>query len=209
MQTKLAGLVLLGTLLTACSAVTEGQPCAVQGPNLLKNPEFGENLANWRPSQHAGNQVYELDVSDGELSINKDGDQVWFVLQQLVKAGDRVGQKMVFSADIKMALRPPEVTHAFKQGGGLQIYAESKRTISDRSRVLFRSTFNHEPKIGDSDWQTVQVVFEVPENTANLYLGFLHQADGQLWVRAPILKQVDESAAHCPETPDDEAMPTT
>jgi hypothetical protein len=195
---------LLGAVffVASCESGTETGFCAVTGDSYLQNGDFSAKrksgaLKDWNSSQHAGENSFELDIDGIELTIDKIGTQPWFMLRQRLPAKEVAGKKIAFTAEIKLDLRPPVASEMPPIGGGLQISAR------DRSggKPLLSSTLDHEPRMGKTDWQAVQVVIQVPARTRTLELGFLHQADGSFSVRDPSLKLVDETTEPCELSP--------
>lgn len=62
---------------------------------------------------------------------------------------------------------------------------------------MLNSKMEHQPNFGVHDWQSVEVVFQLPKNVTSLRLGLLHQAGGSIHVRNPALHEVDPD---CPVT---------
>jgi hypothetical protein len=192
------------SLLVFCEATLGSTLCTVSGDNYIVNADFTErsrsdNAKHWTGIQHAGESSFER-VFDGDvLQIIKIGSQPWFLLRQKLHAQQLLlaGKKVAFSAEIKLDMQPPAIYMAFKVGGGLQLTAKSKSS----NKILLRSTLDHEPHMGKSDWQEVQVVVRLPKKAGVIDLDILHQADGQLSIRRPSLRLVDESEGPCKLTP--------
>ncbi len=192
--------ILLVTLM-GLPLLAQGQ-CPVTGPNLLVDADFtleGDDpqSPHWKSHRHAGAAAYSTQISKGELTIRKTAPQHWFYFGQRVSAVDQRQQKLAFSAELKLDLTPASGEYrSLRPGGGLTIKALTG------GGILWTSQLNHQPRIGKTDWQPVQVVFTVPANAQVLDLGFLHEADGTLGVRKVSLHTVDESEAPCAVTPD-------
>ena len=192
--------ILLVTLM-GLPLLAHGQ-CPLTGPNFLVDAYFAleaddPQSPHWKAHRHAGAAAYSTDISNGELTIRKTAPQYWFYFGQRVSAVDLREQKLAFSAELKLDLTPAAGEYrSLRPGGGLTIKALTG------GGILWTSQLNHQPRIGTSDWQPVQVVFAVPANAQVLDLGFLHEADGTLQVRKPSLRAVDESEAPCAITPD-------
>ena len=185
----------LTAALAACSSDTAETPasgstqCEGRGKNLLQDPGFTTIDAprrerKWSSSQHGGTPSFQYSASDGELLIEKTGSEPWFIITQHIDREDIPGRRVVFSADIKLDLRPPAIPHAFKQGGGLTVSARAN------GKPVVSSVMEHEPHMGKTDWQPVQVVLELPKQVPSVRLGFIHQADGSIRVRNPSLMRV-------------------
>ena len=188
---KLVLATTLAALLGACgSDVTEPeQQCQGRGKNLLQDPTFASLDAprrerKWSTAEHAAGKSFRHSVSNGELLIEKTGVEPWFIVTQSL-AGDAIpGKRVVFSAEIKLDMRPPAIPQGFKQGGGLTF------TAIAGGKPILQSVMEHEPHMGTSDWQPVQVVLDLPRRVDSVRLGFIHQADGNLSIRNPSLQRV-------------------
>lgn len=160
--------------------------------NILKNPLFSqENIASpptdWHISQHAGKTAFVLFVADNAVSITKIADQPWFTLSQVIEPKRYKNKTLTFSADLRLNLSKSQ-THSFKQGGGLQvsIYGVPTNPVSGEE-LIYSSILENEPRLGGTNWFNASVTFKVPEKASSLRIGFLHQADGEMGVRNPIL----------------------
>jgi hypothetical protein len=192
------------SLVVFCEVTLGSTLCVLTGDNYIVNADFSErsrsgNAKHWTGIQHAGERSFERVIDGDELRITKIGTQPWFFLRQKVQAQQVLlaGKKVAFSAEIKLDMQPPAIYMAFKMGGGLQLTVKSKSS----SRILLRSTLDHEPHMGSSDWQEVQVVVRLPKKAGVIDLDILHQADGEFSVRRPSLRLVDESEGPCKLTP--------
>ena len=175
--------------------------CDLSGENYLENTDFSEKTSsggalNWTAIQHAGEHSFEVTYEGEEVTIRKTGTQPWMMLKQRLRDTDLGRKKAAFTAEIKLDLHPPANFHAFKQGGGLQITA----TSNSSARLLLKSTLDHTPRMGKTDWQKVQVVVKFPPKASTVEVSFLHQADGVVQIRNPSLRLVDESQRKCKKT---------
>lgn len=188
-----AGLLLAA--LAACSDSNTESParasgqCEGRGKNLLQDPGFetvggSRRERKWTGSQHGGEPSFSYSASDGGLLIEKTGSEPWFILTQVIPRDDIPGRRVIFSAEIKLDLQPPAIPHAFKQGGGLTL------TAMANGKAVVRSMMEHEPHMGRTDWQPVQVVADLPKRAQIVRLGFIHQADGRIQVRKPALRRL-------------------
>ncbi|MFT4823641.1 MAG: hypothetical protein ACJASY_001833 [Halioglobus sp.] len=182
-----------------CSA--NAKFCEVTGGNYLQNSDFSTKTASggvkhWTATQHAGETSFEVNYDGVEVTIDKIGSQPWMMLKQRLRDTDLAGEKAAFTAEIKLDLQQPAIFHGFKKGGGLQLTAAP----SSSSRLLLKSTLDHTPHMGKTDWEKVQVVVKFPPKTSTVEVSFLHQADGVLQVRNPSLQLVDESGGKCKRT---------
>ena len=161
------------------------------GDNLLENPRFeldehGRRF-RWAAMQHAGTKAYRVSVENGVLTISKFDEQAWFVFGQALEIPDRIGQRLRFSAEIRLDMTE-DPGHAFEQGGGLSLVIRGKP-----NKLLLRSILDHEPRLGKTGWEPVAVTVVVPPGAETLTANFLHQANGTLKVRKPELRQVEET----------------
>ena len=184
--------IAISGFLAACSEAPQ-EPCQGKGKNLLKDPSFSTVTAprpqrRWFASEHAAGQSFEYEVEQGELEIRKTGIEPWFIMSQSLPRKDIPGRFAVFSADIKLAMQPAAVKHNFKMGGGLTL------TAMANGKPVVRSILEHEPRIGNTDWQRVAVKVEIPKNVESVRVAFLHQADGTLWVRNPELRKANKAS---------------
>jgi hypothetical protein len=183
-------------LLVACSTDKPEEQCQGRGKNLLQDPSFSTISAprsqrRWFASQHAGKKSFEYETKNGEMEIRKTGNEPWFILRQIVPRKEIPGKFAVFSAEIKLAMEPAAIEHGFEMGGGLSV------TAMANGKPIVRSTLEHEPRIGNTDWQRVAVRVELPKKIDSVRVGFLHQADGTLWVRNPSFQKTNK--ASCPD----------
>jgi len=194
MQRMLA--VIAFSMLSFGSAAN-GDFCELAEGNFLQDPMFGQvnsagGLQHWRSSQHAGEKSFELEFGNGELTIIKTGTQPWYYLRQNIAAEELAGKKLALNAELKLDFkqsRRPTV------GGGLKVVARASN-LQGR-KLLLRSTFDHQPHNGKTDWYPVQVVVQLPKKTSVVEVGFLHQGEGTLQVRNPSFQLVDESRQPC------------
>ncbi len=205
-------MALTALLLTACQteqAAEHSQPvansssadCALD--NLLRNPEFatagqGPAPSGWNISQHAGVEAYTIELVEGELSIDKYGEQHWFLISQNVPGDALAGHPARFSAELKLDLHADGWTQALEPGGGLNITIRGTEPDAPfQQKLLYNSSLQHQPRLGTTDWTPVEVVFDVPAGATRLNVGFLHQAYGQMMVRNPMLSMISEQASDC------------
>lgn len=172
-------------LLVSCDNLGGGGACPPGGGNLIRDADFALEAANkssrfWGQSQHAGEVSFATSIEDGVLTIQKTGTQPWFVYRQILISPDLGGQKLLFSADVKLDMRPPKKAHGLGYGGWLRVAARSAN-----GAMLLRSELEQEPHIGTTDWEQVRVLVDLPRSTRRVDLSLLHQADGVMSVRNP------------------------
>ena len=190
---KLYPLVMLTTFTASLSAA---DLCPLKGPNLLLDADFAMEAEDpvsrhWNRARHAGENVYRVDIADGELTITKTGPQEFFYYGQRVPVAGKKSAKMAFTAEIKLNLTPVPGALSSMSSGGLDIAA-----IAGSGNTIWSSQRNHQPRIGKTDWETVQVVFKIPPRAKALDLRLMHTADGTMQVRNPSLHKVDGRAGH-------------
>jgi hypothetical protein len=193
--------IALAVLLAACEDTTDPDVCRALGENLLQDADFELEKQNtrskvWNTLQHAGDKSFNFSIENGELTIDKIGTQPWGVFRQKLSAEDFRGARMAFAAELKMDLTPEGVWMQ-PVGGGLNLTARS-----GDNRVILQSKLQHEPRLGQTDWQPVRVIVDIPENTEYVQLDFLHQASGVLQVRKPSFHRVDAASPACAITPE-------
>ena len=180
---------------------TSAEFCELTGDNYLQNTDFSAktksgSALDWTAVQHAGEPSFKVNYEGDEVTISKIGTQSWLMLKQRLRDTDLGGKKAAFTAEIKLDLQPPAVMHSFRQGGGLQLTATSRSS----ARLLLKSTLDHTPRMGKTDWEKVQVVVKFPPKASTVEVSLLHQADGIVQVRNPSLRLVDESKGKCKRT---------
>ncbi|MEE4144941.1 MAG: hypothetical protein V2I26_09085 [Halieaceae bacterium] len=161
--TRLA-ITLLAVLLTACGATTDPGVCQQLGENLLQDANFAleeqdGRSKSWGALQHAVEKSFEFTVENGELTITKIGTQPWGIFRQRLRTSELGGARMAFTAELKMDLSSND-SRLPTTGGGLNLTA-----LSGNNKVLLQSRFNHEPRLGKTDWQAVRVIVDIPETT--------------------------------------------
>ncbi len=193
-----AGALLLPILVSACGQQTADGGAASNactgGDNLLQDTRF-ETLdaprvqRQWLSSQHSTDISFSYTATDGVLTITQTGDEPWFLLAQSVDGTDWAGKRVRFSAELKLALELPETEHSFRKGGGLLLRARKG------GRVVLSSEFEHQPNMGQHDWQQISITRDVPPGADNFQVGFQHQAGGHLQARNPELRIIPEGCS--------------
>lgn len=178
--------------------------CELVAGNYLQDPGFTQRtpagrLEHWSSTQHAGERSFAVDFDDAVLTITKTGTQPWLTFRQIVAADELAGKKLALTAELKLDLHDTGLKHGFTVGGGLTLIARS--SSAEGRKLLLRSIFDHQPHLGKTDWETVQVVVQLPEKTGTVEAGFMHQAEGTLQIRNPSLQLVDESVEPCQLSP--------
>lgn len=170
----------------ACSGVTSGsglsqQDCA-SFEALLLDTEFqtvGDPERLWRYRQHAGQLSFSAISDGGELTFSRIGSEPWAVLSQRISSPLLSGREVVYSADLKGDISG-EVTHAFGAKSGLYLQPGPRRGAN---------MADHEPNLGQWDWQRVTISASVPQSIDYVEVGFIYQGGaGLLFAKNPSLK---------------------
>ena len=147
--------------------------------SLLIDPEFQTwrgTDSPWRYKQHTGAQSFDVALEGNELALSRIGDEPWMVYAQKVTDSRLSGRVVRYSAEIKGDVAF-ETTHGFPSKAGLFL------RVGPRPDALMA---DHDPNVGEWDWQRITVERAVPEIFDYIEVGFIHQAgDGTLMVRAP------------------------
>lgn len=181
------GLLSVFSLAAADNDSTE----CIAGKNLLADTDFasleaGSTMSLWSARQHARDGSFTAIAKDNVLSIEKVGKEPWFVLTQRLRKGDFAGKTLRYSAMLKLDISVPEPTHGFNYEAGLYLEAKNR----NRRRV-FRTSAEHEPNFGKSDWMEISVEAALPEDVKSLEVGFVHKGGGVLQVRRPSLRVLE------------------
>ena len=148
--------------------------------NLLSDPLFTYNPAygrGWRMAQHTGENSFEVTVDDGLLQIERIAQEPWMLYRQTVESAALAGATVHYSAELKGDAPGEPMLHGFDHIAGLYIKAGR-----ERARLA-----DHEPNVGQWDWQLVTIEEEIPAGVTSVRVGFVHQAGGTLWARNPSL----------------------
>jgi len=179
-------LLALVVLAAGCDTQDRADSCREEATNLLRDPGVESLLGprgehQWSISEHAAMRSFEYRVEGGVLTIGKTGSEPWALVSQYFRDPGLAGKTVRYSAEVQLDLSPPIPEHGFKPGGGLTLLAQSN------GRAVARSTLEHQPHMGKSDWVPVSVELRLPGNTNQLRAGILHQANGVLRIRKPWL----------------------
>jgi hypothetical protein len=194
--TLVAPLLALG----ACGPVPDGDGCVVEEGNYLQDVDFAleaqsSRSRHWTGIQHTGEKSFAVAIGDGVLSIDKVGPEPWFLYRQRLPAQELAGERVVFSADLRLLGRAAGGPERVGQAGGLKLAAASAG----------RSGLRLEQRLADGEaaaqWQPLRIIAEVPRYTDTLELSFFHESDGVLEVRSPALQVLNpDSAESCENT---------
>ena len=147
--------------------------------SLMADPKFetlGRGGSVWGYSQHGGNRSFATTVEDGRINFSRIGDEPWGIVSQTITDSLLSGRTVRYSADLKGDVSNI-VTHGFGAKSGLYLrYGQGRATI----------LAEHEPNVGQWDWQRVELEVRVPEGFDYVEVGFLYQGgEGVLSARAP------------------------
>ena len=141
-----------------------------------KFEKLGRGGSVWRYKQHTGNRSFATSVDNGRLDFSRIDDEPWGIVSQKITDPLLSGRTVRYSADLKGDVSDL-VTHGFGAKSGLYLrYGPGRATIMAE----------HEPNIGQWDWQRVVMEVRMPEGFDQIELGFLYQGgEGVLSARAP------------------------
>ena len=148
--------------------------------NLLRDPAFTNNSAYglaWRMAQHTGDKSFEVTADDGLLKMERIDREPWMLYRQTVESMALAGATVRYQAELKGDAPGEPKLHGFDHIAGLYI-----KPGRERARLA-----DHEPNVGQWDWQLVTIEEKIPEGVTSVRVGFLHQAGGTLWARNPSL----------------------
>ena len=152
--------------------------------NLLIDPLFTNDPAlgrGWRMAQHTGELSFDVSADEGILKIERIGEEPWMLYRQTVQAAKLSGATLRYSAEIKGDAPGEPTLHGFDHVAGLYIKAGR-----ERARLA-----DHQPNVGQWDWQSVSVEEQIPAGVTSVRVGFVHQAGGTLWARNPSMVIVE------------------
>jgi hypothetical protein len=147
--------------------------------SLMADPKFetlGRRGSVWRYTQHTGNRSFATTVEDGRINFSRIDDEPWGIVSQKITDPLLSGRTVRYSADLKGDVSDL-VTHGFGAKSGLYLrYGQGRAT----------SVAEHEPNVGQWDWQRVALEVRVPEGFDQVKVGFVYQGgEGVLSARAP------------------------
>ena len=147
--------------------------------SLLIDPEFQtwrDTDSAWRYVQHTGAQSFDVALDGSELAVTRIGTEPWAIYTQKVTDSRLSGRVVRYSAEVKGDVAF-ETTHGFPSKAGLFL------RIGPRPDAVMA---DHEPNVGQWDWQRITVERAVPELFDYIEVGFIYQAgEGTLMARAP------------------------
>ena len=146
----------------------------LRDPLFTNNPEYGRG---WRMSQHTGDLSFEVTVDDGLLQMKRIDKEPWMLYRQTVESAALAGATVHYSAELKGDAPGEPMLHGFDHIAGL--YVKAGR---EPARLA-----DHEPNVGQWDWQLVTMEEKIPAGVTSVRVGFVHQAGGTLWARNPSL----------------------
>ena len=152
---------------------------------LLIDPNFetvGQAGSVWRYKQHAGEMSFSATASDGQLDFARTSDEPWAIIRQKIIDARLSGRVVRYSADLTGDVSE-EITHGFgaKSGLFLRLGPRPDANMAD-----------HEPNIGQWDWQRVTVEAELPEIFDYVEVGFIYQGgEGLMSAKDPVIELVE------------------
>ena len=151
---------------------------------LLLDPEFktvSDRESVWRYRQHTGERSFSTLSEDGTLTFARIGGEPWAVLSQKITSPLLSGREVVYSVDLKGDVSA-DVTHAFGAKSGLYLRRGFRRDASQAE---------HEPNVGQWDWQRVSISATLADSHDSVEVGFLYQGGaGALSAKNPTLELV-------------------
>ena len=153
--------------------------------SLMADPKFetlGRRGSVWRYSQHTGTRSFATTVEDGRVNFSRIDDEPWGIVSQKITDPLLSGKTVRYSADLKGDVSDL-VTHGFGAKSGLYLrYGQGRATI----------LAEHEPNIGQWDWQRVALEVRVPEGFDQIKVGFVYQGgEGVLMAKDPKLELLE------------------
>jgi len=152
---------------------------------LLLDPEFqtvggSENI--WRYRQHTGERSFSKVSAEGTLTFARIGGEPWAVLSQKITSPLLGGREVVYSVDLKGDVSA-DVTHGFGAKSGLYLRRGQRKDAS---------LAEHEPNVGQWDWQQVSIAATLEDWHDSVEVGFLYQGgEGALFAKNPTLQLVE------------------
>ena len=162
---------------TNSAAAASGCPSSdnlLRDPLFTNNPEYGRG---WRMAQHTGELSFEVTVDDGLLQMKRIDKEPWMLYRQTVESAALAGATVRYAAELKGDAPGEPMLHGFDHIAGL--YVKAGR---EPARLA-----DHEPNVGQWDWQLVTMEEKIPAGVTSVRVGFVHQAGGTLWARNPSL----------------------
>ena len=158
----------------AAASVCPSSDNLLRDPLFTNNPEYGRG---WRMAQHTGELSFEVTVDEGLLQMKRIDKEPWMLYRQTVESAALAGATVRYAAELKGDAPGEPMLHGFDHIAGL--YVKAGR---EPARLA-----DHEPNVGQWDWQLVTMEEEIPAGVTSVRVGFVHQAGGTLWARNPSL----------------------
>jgi hypothetical protein len=159
------------------------QDCA-SFQELLLDPEFqtvGDRGSVWHYRQHAGERSFSTLSEEGMLTFARIGGEPWAVLSQKIQSPLLSGREVIYSVDLKGDVSA-KVTHGFGAKSGLYLRRGFRKDVSQAE---------HEPNLGQWDWQRVSIGATLADSHDSVEVGFLYQGGaGALTAKNPTLQLV-------------------
>ena len=186
-------------MLISCGRQPQEGVCLLAEENLLGDADFRLEAESrrskfWTSIQHAGEKSFSVEIADAIVSIEKIGSQPWFLYRQRLQADDLAGQKIAFSAEVRLVGRAAVTAEPVGRPGGIKLAV--LRGGRSHLHLDQRLKADRQPE----QWQQLQLIAQLPPDTETVQLSFLHESGGVLQVRKPSLRLVDPASAGCKVT---------
>ena len=196
---KIFAVFALALMLIACGREPQEGGCQLAEENHLEDADFSLEAASsrskfWTGIQHGGEKSFAVGIADAIVSIEKVGPQPWFLYRQRLKADALAGQKIAFSAEVRLVGRAAAVAEREGPLGGINL------AVLPSGRPQLRLEQRLEVGRPPEEWQPLQLIAQLRPNAEIVELSFLHESDGVLQVRNPSLRLVDPASAGCTVT---------
>ncbi|MDQ6661566.1 MAG: hypothetical protein M3Z24_11435 [Chloroflexota bacterium] len=136
-----------------------------------------EKMPGWLlTGSHSGDYEYGIDADEtyqgkpsGSLRSKADEAEGFGTLMQMFKAEEYLGKHLRFSAQVK--------SEGVESWAGLWMRVDGLHGHS-----LSFDNMYHRPIQGTRDWQSYEIVLEVPEESTEIAFGILLNGPGQVWI---------------------------
>lgn len=211
---SLTWLVFAMLALSACSSASDSsvssdavplvpeQAAEVIEPGLIADPQFevvGDNLPlrHWRLFQHAGDASFSMDVGAGEVRLRRFGVEPWGTIEQTHSVDSLVGKTLEWSAELSGELGESRGEPFDSSGLSVSVmgFGPNDLMMMGARHLL---TLSSDPPLstGPVERRRYSIRFVVPEGSElELKVALQLTRDGELRMRAPSLRVIEESAA--------------
>ena len=136
--------------------------------SLLIDPEFQTwrgTVSPWRYKQHTGAQSFDVALEGNELAFSRIGDEPWMTFTQKVTDSRLAGRVVRYSAETKGDV-------AFATTPGFPSKAGLFLKVGPRPDAVMA---DHDPNVGEWEWQRITVERAVPEIFDYIEVGFIYR----------------------------------